>query len=170
MTGQRLEVEGRYRAAAMRKAAWSKAHAEAHGIVRAWQFLDEDPHAVGDWGEAALCQFLGVDPDAEMFKHDPRLPDVCGIEVKTTIYRNGHLLVTQQRATSEHVLAVVGTERRFVHLVGWMAPEAINDDRRYPRMTRGKAPPTRWIPAEDLDHDMGALWRLVHARLARSSA
>jgi hypothetical protein len=160
---ERVYVTGKYREAALRKPQWCIEHAKRAGISRQWQFLDE-PHAIGDWGEAALCQFLGVDPDREMFKADPRLPDVCGIEVKTTIYRHGHLLVMQQVATAEHVLAYLDADREYVDLLGWITPAKINDDVRFPMQTRGKAPPTRWIPASALNEDIGALCFLVYER------
>lgn len=159
-----IEVTGRYQDAAKRKPAWQDRKAIERREYRSWQ-IRQNPNEIGAWGEAALCQFLGIDPEPEMFKQDPSLPDVCGVDVKTTTVKNGHLIISDPKVETEHVLAVVSIDRRFVHLVGWLPPERINDDGRFPMIRRREnAPPARWIHGDALDSDLGALCSLVYQR------
>lgn len=163
MMHEPIEVVGKWRDAAMLKPQWQRQKAEERNERRSWKHVD-DPDEIGAWGEAALCQMLGVDPMIEMFKDDPTKPDVCGVEVRTTTHPNGHLIIRQPIATAEHVLAVVSPERRFVRLVGWLTPEEINNDDRFPFRTDRGHPPARWIPGYLLDQDIGALCVLVYRR------
>lgn len=156
MMTEPIEIVGKFRDAAMLKPAWQHKKAEQRNERRTWKHRD-DPDEVGAWGEAALCQFLGVDPMVEMFKDDPTKPDVCGIEVRTTTYRDGHLIIREPIVTADHVLAVVSSDRRFVRLVGWLPPDEINSDERFPFRTDRGHPPARWIPASLLNPDMGEL-------------
>lgn len=163
MMTEPIEVVGKWRDAAMRKPAWQRQKAEQRNERRTWQHRD-DPDEVGAWGEAAFCQLLGIDPMIEMFKDDPTEPDVCGIEVRTTTYQHGNLIIREPKVTAEHLLAVVSAERRFVRLVGWLPPEEINSDERFPFRTDRGHPPARWIPASVLVHDIAALVVLVYQR------
>ena len=163
MMQEPIEVVGKWRDAAMQKPAWQRAKAIERNERRAWKVVD-DPDEIGAWGEAALCQLLGVDPMVEMFKDDPTEPDVCGVEVRTTTHPNGHLIIRQTKATADHVLAIVSPERRFVRLVGWISPEEINNDDRFPFRTDRGHPPARWIPGAVLDQDIGALCVRVYQR------
>ena len=100
MMHEPIEVVGKWRDAAMLKPQWQRQKAEERHERRSWKHVD-DPDEIGAWGEAALCQMLGVDPMVEMFKDDPTEPDVCGVEVRTTTHQNGHLIIRQPKATAD---------------------------------------------------------------------
>lgn len=152
-------LDGEYRRAAAEKPAWQARKAIERNERRSFQY-ERDPDIIGAKGEAALCQFLGVDPFREMFKDDPSLPDVCGIEVKSTRQPGYRLLISTARPVrSPHVLAIADYDSDRVRLVGWIEAASINDDRRFPFSKDRRGKPAKFIAQADLDPDLEPLRR-----------
>jgi hypothetical protein len=153
-----VTLEGRYLDAAIDKPSWQADMKAKRDERRSFQFV-ADPDRIGAMGEAALCQYLGIDPSVEMFKHDPALPDVRGIEVKTVTKRHYCLLIRDPKpATLPHVLAFDAGDGKTVDLLGWATPQFINT---FPLRTDRGHPPARFIPPDRLNTDLRPLREAV---------
>jgi len=147
-------LAGPYLDAAREKPAWQAEMKVKRNERRSFQYV-KDPDKVGAMGEAAFCQYLGIDPFVEMFKHDPALPDVSGIEVKTVTKRHYCLLVRDPNpVVRPHVLAFDTGDGKTVELVGWATPQFINT---FPIRTDRGHPPARFIEPTRLNTNFRSL-------------
>lgn len=99
-------------------------------------------HRVGVAGEIAFAKLLGVEykPTKIARRGRRKLPDIQGHEVRTTEYRDGHLIVRvrEKQLPEDRFALVIAEGPRSFRVVGWITRQEAIDrgDRRNPEVGR----------------------------------